>query len=238
MLFLLGLLRVAELLNDGASPSHDSLVRLSVALVVIVQPKNAVGDIHSLSDLALQVLLLPKVVVLVEVHRHIVCVVSTQHVLRMVVHHVNLLGCQRKLRYETRNSEFIDDLQDVEFLVQPGARLPLQLVHVLFAASVAAAPRRRKVFHCEEPRQGIAEGASLLACLDDQVVLELVRVLRHVRFAHTFALSLVGVAVEFLGERIVEGESLVCTQDVADDAQHEEYEAAKSPDRVCERLSD
>ena len=84
--------------------------------------------------------------VAVEVDDWCARLVPEQHVLAVVVDEVFLLGRQADLTDEARPSQLLNDVQDVQLRVEPGARLSLQFVLVGVLESTTETPRTCKVF--------------------------------------------------------------------------------------------
>lgn len=147
------------LLLGNSVPGHDALVGLLVLRVAWVERVDGIGHVGHHPLVAASVSRVPPVVeVPASVEGLLDRVVPEEHVLRVVVDQVALRVRELELTDEARNSELLDNLQDIELRVEARAGLGLQLVLLVVPMAAAAAPGRNKVLLTAEAPKGVAEG--------------------------------------------------------------------------------
>ena len=215
---------LSKLLLLGPASGQDPLVGLLVFLFGGVERLDGLTDVVFDPGIAtlLLVLVLPVVCVPARIEGSGNLIVSEEHVLSVVVDEVALLVGQVKLGDEAGYSKLLNDLEDIELLVEPGARLCLELVLGTVRVPAAQAPRTVEVLLTTESPHGVAERLAPVVDLSIEVGLEGTGVLGWFRVVHAaLVLLLLYIVVKLLGHGVVKGEALVGTEDVSDEAQAE-----------------
>jgi hypothetical protein len=149
-------------------------------------------------------------------------IVSEEHVLSVVIDEIALLVGQVELGNETGYSKLLNDLEDVKLLIEPGARLCLELVLGTVRVSAAQAPRTIEVLLTTESPHGVAERLAPVVDLSMEIALEGTGVLGWFWVVHAaLVLLLLYIVVKLLGHGVVKGEALVGTKDVSNEAKAE-----------------
>lgn len=126
------------ILRYGSVPGHDSLVGLLDGVLGWVKTVDCFRDIILDSVVATASSLFTAMIgVSGSVEVRCLAVVSEEHVLRVIVDQVTLLGSELELGDESGDSELRDDLHDIELGIESGAGLSLQ--PVLMALRMPAA---------------------------------------------------------------------------------------------------
>ena len=136
----------------------------------------------------------------------------------MIVDKITLLISQVELCNKASYSELLDNLEDIELLIETGARLSLQLVLIVIRVTAAEAPWAGEVLLAEETPHTVPEWLATVVAFTAQVVLELVAMLRWLWVVVAIlVLGFLHVVVQLLGHRVVEGEALVSSEDISDE---------------------
>jgi hypothetical protein len=215
---------LSKLLLLGPASGQDPLVGLLVLLFGGVKRFDGLTDI--VLDPFITTLNLATVGPVVSVPARIEgsghLIISEEHVLSVVVNKVALLLAQVKLSNEAGYSKLLNDLEDVKLLIEPGARLCLELVLGTVRVPAAQAPRTVEVLLTTESPHGVAERLAPVVYLGVEVGLEGTFVLGWFRVVMALlVLLLLYIVVKLLGHRVVKGEALVGTKDVSNEAQAE-----------------
>ena len=147
---VLAVVHIGVILFLSSASCHNALVGLLVAIVSWVKGLDGSGDVLLHASVTILVLLTPVVSVARGVQVGVDLVISEEHVLSVIVHEVALLLTQVELSHEASDSQFLNDLEDVELLIQTGARLALQLVLKVVGVAAAEAPRAVEILLAEE----------------------------------------------------------------------------------------
>lgn len=144
----------------------------------------------------------------------------------MIVYKVALLLSEVELRDKAGNSKFLDDLEDVELGVEAASGLALEFVQFVLAIGLPAAeaPGAGEVLLAEEAPHTVVEGLTAPFDLSQQVVDEWVLVLWSIVVfidSIVLILSFLDIVVQLLGHGVVKRESLVGTENVADETKAE-----------------
>lgn len=158
ILFVVVIFNISELLFSVGFAGHDLLVGLNVLDVVAVKFDDGLGSVVGHSDVASLFNSCGSVVsVAAEVHIWSILVISEEHVLGVIVDQVVLFSGEVELSDEASDSEFLDNLADVELAVEACAGLALQLVLIRVRVLAAEAPWAREVLLLEEAPHGVPE---------------------------------------------------------------------------------
>jgi len=158
ILFIVVILNISELLFPVGFAGHDLLVGLNVLGIVAAKLDNGLSSVVGDSEVASLLNSGGSMVsVATEVHVGSILVISEEHVLGVIVDQVVLLSGEVELSDEASDSEFLDNLADVELAVEAGAGLALQLVLVGVRVLAAEAPGAGEVLLLEEAPHGVPE---------------------------------------------------------------------------------